>query len=48
MRILDKYILMELLGPFVFGVCAFTSIFIAGGLLFRLVNLITVFDASYA
>jgi lipopolysaccharide export system permease protein len=47
-RILDKYILKEMLGPFVFGVCAFTSIFIAGGVLFRLVNLITLFGASYA
>jgi lipopolysaccharide export system permease protein len=37
-----------MLGPFIFGVCAFTSIFIAGGVLFRLVNFITLFGASYA
>ena len=28
MRILDKYILKEFLGPFLFGVAAFTAIFL--------------------
>ncbi len=44
MRILDKYILKELIGPFLFGICAFSSIFIASGVLFSLVNLITKFS----
>ncbi len=47
MRILDRYILKELLGPFIFGVCAFSSIFIASGVLFRLVKILTTFSPSY-
>ena len=47
MRILDKYILKEMIGPFIFGVCAFSSIFIASGVLFRLVNYITQFGTSF-
>ena len=34
MRILDKYILKELFGPFIFGVAAFSSIFIGSGTLY--------------
>lgn len=48
MRILDRYILKELLGPFVFGVAAFSSIFIASGVLFRMVNFITQFGAPFS
>ncbi len=40
MRILDKYILKEFIGPFLFGVCAFTSIFVGTGTLYRIANLI--------
>ncbi len=47
-RILDQYILKELIGPFIFGVCAFSSIFIASGGLFRLVKLITTVGASFS
>lgn len=48
MRILDKYILKEMLSPFIFGVAAFSSIFIASGVLFKLVNFITQFGASFS
>lgn len=47
MRILDKYILKEMLGPFIFGVAAFSSIFIASGVLFKIVNFVTQYGASY-
>ena len=39
-KILDRYILNELSGSFVFGIMAFTVIFIAGDLLFQAANLI--------
>lgn len=39
-KILDRYILNELAGTFVFGIMAFTIIFIAGDLLFQAANLI--------
>lgn len=48
MRILDKYILKELIGPFIFGVGAFSSIFIASGVLFRMVNYITKYGAPFS
>ena len=40
MKILDGYIIRELAGSFVFGIMAFTIIFIAGDLLFQAANLI--------
>jgi lipopolysaccharide export system permease protein len=46
MRILDKYILKELLGPFVFGICAFSSILVGTGTLFRIAQYITKYGAS--
>ncbi len=39
-NILDRYILNELAGSFVFGIMAFTILFIAGDLLFQAANLI--------
>lgn len=36
MKIFDKHILRELLGPFIFGVMAFTSVFFAGTYLLKL------------
>lgn len=39
MKILDRYILAELLGPFAFGVAAFTGILTASSVLFHLVTL---------
>jgi lipopolysaccharide export system permease protein len=37
-RLLDRQILLELAGPFVFGVAAFTSIFFAGNYLLKLTD----------
>ena len=39
-RILDRYVLRELMGSFLFGVTAFTMVFVAGDLLFEAANLI--------
>ena len=46
MRILDKYILKELLGPFFFGICAFASVFIGTSTLFRIAQYITQYGAG--
>jgi len=46
MRILDKYILTELLGPFVFGIAAFSSVFIGTSTLFKLAQYISKYGAS--
>lgn len=46
MRILDKYILKELLGPFLFGICAFSSVFIGTTTLFRIAQYMTKYGAS--
>jgi lipopolysaccharide export system permease protein len=40
MKALDKFILGELTGPFFFGMMSFTIILVAGGLLFRIADLI--------
>ena len=47
MRILDKYIVRELLGPFGFGIAAFSSIFIGTTTLFRIAQYITQYGASW-
>ncbi len=39
-RVLDRYILGELKSPFFFGLVAFTTILVAGGLLFQMADLI--------
>ncbi|WP_301859842.1 LptF/LptG family permease [uncultured Megasphaera sp.] len=46
MRILDKYILKEFISPFLFGVCAFTAVFVGTGTLYRIANLINQYGAS--
>ena len=46
MRILDKYILKELIGPFIFGVCAFSSVFIGTSTLVRIAQYVTKYGAS--
>ncbi|SDD81159.1 LptF/LptG family permease [Sporomusa acidovorans] len=46
MRILDKYIIKEMLGPLVFGVAAFSSIFIGTNVLLKLTKYISQYDAS--
>ena len=38
MRILDKYILKEFLGPFLFGVAAFTAIFLGADTLLKIAD----------
>jgi lipopolysaccharide export system permease protein len=40
MKILDRYIARELIGPFLFGVAAFTLIFISGQYLFKLTTFV--------
>ena len=39
-KALDKFIFGELIGPFFFGLMAFTIIMVAGGLLFRIADLV--------
>lgn len=46
LRILDRYVLRELLYPFIFGIAAFSSIFIASTMLFKLTQYITKYGAS--
>lgn len=45
LRLLDKYVLKELLYPFIFGVASFSTIFIASSLLFKIVQYITTYGA---
>jgi lipopolysaccharide export system permease protein len=45
MRILDRYIFRELVGPFIFGVAAFTSIMFAGKELFKVTELLAEYHA---
>jgi lipopolysaccharide export system permease protein len=40
MKLLDRYVTRELLGPFVFGVAAFTLIFLSGQYLFKLTSMV--------
>ena len=40
MKILDRYVARELIGPFLFGVAAFTLIFISGQYLFKLTSMV--------
>lgn len=46
MRLLDKYMLKAFIGPFLFGIFAFTSIFVGTGTLFRIAQYITEYGAS--
>ena len=48
MKILDKYILKQMLQPFCFGVAAFSTIFVASSFLFRVTQYITQYGASYS
>ena len=45
MRILDRYILKELLGPFAFGICVFASILLGAGPLFRIAQYVSQYGA---
>lgn len=46
LRLLDRYVLKELLYPFVFGIAAFSSIFIASTMLFKITQYMTKYGAS--
>lgn len=48
MRILDRYILKETFLTFLFGICAFSAVFIGSGTLFRIARFITDYGASTA
>ena len=45
LRLLDRYVLKELLYPFAFGVAAFSSIFVASTMLFKITEYITKYGA---
>lgn len=45
-RILDKYIFKEVFKTFVFGICAFSVVFIGSGTLFRIAQYIVEYGAS--
>ena len=46
-RILDKYIFREVVLAFLFGICAFSAVFIGSGTLFRIARYITDYGASF-
>ena len=46
LRILDKYIFREVLMTFLFGICAFSAVFIGSGTLFNIAKYITDYGAS--
>ncbi len=48
MRILDRYILKEVLWSFLFGVCAFAAVFLGSGTLFRIAQYVTQYGASFS
>lgn len=45
-RILDKYIFREVCKAFLFGICAFSAVFIGSGTLFKIAKYITDYGAS--
>lgn len=46
MRLLDKYIIKEFLAPFLFGVAAFTAIFLGADTLLKIASYVTIYGAS--
>ncbi|MDR3566014.1 MAG: LptF/LptG family permease [Negativicutes bacterium] len=48
MQLLDRYLVRELLGLFLFGVCAFSIVFIGGGTMWRIAQYISKYGASGA
>jgi lipopolysaccharide export system permease protein len=46
MKIVDRYLLREMAGPFLFGVLAFVLLFISGNILFRLTELVAQLGLS--
>ena len=47
-RILDRYIFQEVMKTFLFSMCAFTTVFIGSGTLFRIAQYITEYGASFS
>ena len=47
LRILDKYIFREVVTAFLFGICAFSAVFIGSGTLFKIARYITDYGASF-
>ncbi len=47
LRILDKYIFREVITAFLFGICAFSAVFIGSGTLFKIARYITDYGASF-
>ena len=47
LRISDKYIFREVVVAFVFGICAFSAVFIGSGTLFKIAKYITDYGASF-
>ena len=47
LRILDKYIFREVVLAFLFGICAFSAVFIGSGTLFKIAKYITDYGASF-
>ena len=46
LRILDKYLFTEVFMTFLFGICAFSAVFIGSGTLFRIAKYITDYGAT--
>ncbi|MFB3883234.1 MAG: LptF/LptG family permease [Armatimonadota bacterium] len=46
MKIIDRYLVREMAGPFVFGVLAFVLLFVSGNILFRLTELVAQLGIS--
>jgi lipopolysaccharide export system permease protein len=46
MKIIDRYLLREMAGPFLFGVLAFVLLFVSGNILFRLTELMAQLGLS--
>ena len=46
MKVLDRYIARELLGPFAFGVAIFVSVFVAGNVLLQVTRLVADYHPS--
>ncbi len=47
-RILDKYIFREVIMAAIFGICAFSAVFIGSGTLFKIARYITDYGASFS
>ena len=47
LRLLDRYVLSELLYPFIFGIASFSSIFIASSMLYRITQYMTKYGVSW-